>query len=64
MLERGVYPMFVQHLLGHASIPMTLDRYSHWMPTMGKHTASAMDEALDEADREDAPSDEKGVLER
>jgi hypothetical protein len=28
------------------------------MPTLGKHTASAMDEALDEADREDAPEDE------
>jgi len=34
------------------------------MPTMGKHTASAMDEVLDEADLEDAPEDEKGALER
>jgi hypothetical protein len=33
------------------------------MPTMGKHTASAMDEALDEAGREDAPNDEKGAIE-
>ena len=61
---KGVHPKFVQHLAGHASIQLTLDRYSHWMPTMGKHTASAMDEALDEADRKDAPSDEKGALER
>jgi integrase len=57
-----VHPKFVQHLAGHASIQLTLDRYSHWMPTMGKHTASAMDEALDEADQEDTPNDEKGVL--
>jgi integrase len=57
-----VHPKFVQHLAGHASIQLTLDRYSHWMPTMGKHTASAMDEVLDEADREDAPNDEKGAL--
>jgi integrase len=64
LLSRGVHPKFVQHLAGHASIQLTLDRYSHWMPTMGKHTASAMDEALDEADRKDAPSDEKGALER
>src|SRR5918992_139334 len=64
LLSRGVHPKFVQHLAGHASIQLTLDRYSHWMPTMGKHTASAMDEALDEADREDAPEDEKGALER
>jgi hypothetical protein len=34
------------------------------MPTMGKHTASAMDEVLDEAGREDALEDEKGALER
>jgi integrase len=36
----------VQHLLGHASITMTLDRYSHWIPSMGKHAAEGMDEAL------------------
>jgi hypothetical protein len=57
-----VHPKFVQHLAGHASIQLTLDRYSHWMPTMGKHTASAMDEVLDEADLEDAPNGKKDVL--
>jgi hypothetical protein len=31
---------------------------------MGKHTASAMDQVLDEADRENVPNDEKGALER
>jgi integrase len=36
----------VQHLLGHASITMTLDRYSHWIPSMGRHAAEGMDEAL------------------
>jgi integrase len=59
-----VHPKFVQHLAGHASIQLTLDRYSHWMPTMGKHTASAMDEALEETEREDAPNDEENALER
>jgi len=62
LLSRGVHPTYVQHLAGHASIQLTLDRYSHWMPTMGKHAASAMDEALDEADSGDAPSDEKYAL--
>jgi integrase len=46
----------VQQLLGHASIQLTLDRYSHWMPSMGKHTASAMDETLEES-QEDPSSD-------
>ena len=46
LLSRGTHPKHVQQLLGHASIQLTLDRYSHWMPSIGKHTASAMDEAL------------------
>jgi beta-lactamase class A len=40
-----MYPELVQHLLGHASIQRTLDGYSHWIPSMGAYTASAMDEA-------------------
>ena len=35
--------------LGHASIKLTLDHYSHWMPSMGRDTAEGMDEALGEA---------------
>jgi integrase len=46
LLSHGTHPKLVQHLLGHASIQVTLDRYSHWMPSMGRATASAMDEAL------------------
>jgi hypothetical protein len=26
---------------------VTLDRYSHWIPSMGRHAADGMDEALD-----------------
>jgi integrase len=46
LLGRGVHPKLVQHLLGHASITMTLDRYSHWIPSMGRHAAEGIDEAL------------------
>jgi integrase len=46
LLGRGVHPKLVQHLLEHASITMTLDRYSHWLPSMGRHAAEGMDEAL------------------
>src|ERR687896_678284 len=45
LLGRGVHPKLVQHLLGHASITMTLDRYSHWIPSMGRHAAEGMDKA-------------------
>ena len=46
LLGRGVHPKLVQHLLGHASITITLDRYSHWIPSMGRHAAEGMDKAL------------------
>jgi integrase len=46
LLGRGIHSKMVQHLLGHASIQLTLDRYSHWIPSMGRNTADAMDEAL------------------
>jgi integrase len=36
----------VQELLGHASIALTLDRYSHHTPSMGAQTAAAMEAAL------------------
>jgi integrase len=37
---------FVQELLGHATIGITLDTYSHMLPRMGGEAADAMDEAL------------------
>jgi hypothetical protein len=46
LLGRGVHPKLVHHHLGHASITMTLDRYSRWIATMGRHSADGMDEAL------------------
>jgi integrase len=46
LLGRGVHPKMVQHLMGHASIQLTLDRYSHWIPSMRRATAEGMDEAL------------------
>jgi hypothetical protein len=29
-----------------ASITMTLDRYSHWIPSMGRHAVEGIEEAL------------------
>jgi integrase len=46
LLSRGVHPKFVQELLGHATIAITLDTYSHVMPSMGDATARAMADAL------------------
>ena len=46
LLSKGVHANFVQELLGHATISMTLDTYSHVLPGMGDAAAGAMDEAL------------------
>ena len=46
LLGQGMNPKYVQELLGHASVAMTLDRYSHRVPSMGDQTARAMEAAL------------------
>ncbi len=50
LLGKGVHPKFVQELLGHATIAITLDTYSHVMPGMGDQTARAMQDALSPTD--------------
>lgn len=46
LLGRGVHPKFVQELLGHATIAMTLDTYSHYLSSMGDQASGAMGDAL------------------
>jgi integrase len=41
-----VRPKFVQELLGYATIALTLDTYSHYLPLMGDQVAGAMGETL------------------
>ena len=46
LLLEGVHPKFVQELLGHTTIAITLDTYSHVLPSMSDQTALAMERAL------------------
>jgi integrase len=46
MLSRNVHAKYVQELLGHASIALTLDTYSHVLPGMDGGTARAVEDAL------------------
>ena len=39
LLRQGVNPKFVQELLGHADISLTLNVYSHVLPDMGDAAA-------------------------
>jgi len=46
LLGKGVHPKFVQELLGHSTIAITLDTYSHILPGMGDQTVNAMDDVF------------------
>jgi integrase len=46
LLKQGVNAKFVQELLGHADISLTLNVYSHVLPDMGNIAAGAMENAL------------------
>jgi site-specific recombinase XerD len=46
LLKMGQHPKYVQVLLGHATIAITLDTYSHMLPGMGDGLADAMDDAM------------------
>jgi integrase len=46
LLRQGVNPKFVQELLGHGDVSLTLNVYSHVLPDMGDTAAGAMDDAL------------------
>lgn len=45
-LAAGVNPKVVQERLGHSSVTLTLDTYSHAVPTLGKEAANRLDALL------------------
>jgi integrase len=46
LLAKGVHPKVVSERLGHASVGITLDIYSHVLPTMQTEAARALDEVV------------------
>ncbi len=44
MLLKGVHPKIVSERLGHANVGITLDTYSHVLPSMQEEAARAFDE--------------------
>jgi integrase len=46
LLSKNVNPKVVSEMLGHASIAITLDTYSHVLPTMQESATKAMEDAL------------------
>jgi integrase len=48
LLTKGVHPKIVSEMLGHSSIAITLDTYSHVIPGLGEAAALEMEETLGE----------------
>jgi integrase len=46
LLSRRVHPKVVQNLLGHFSIEITMDTYSHFIPQFDEWTVEAMEDVL------------------
>jgi len=46
MLKQGTHPKIVQERLGHSSITITLDTYSHVSPGLQEAAAKRFDEAF------------------
>jgi integrase len=57
MLQQGVHPKVVSERLGHASVGITLDTYSHVLPTMQAEATRAIDELFPSADSPTPPVD-------
>lgn len=43
LLAQGTHPKVVSEMLGHGSIALTLDSYSHLVPALHEQAAAAMD---------------------
>lgn len=46
MLKQGIHPKVVQERLGHSTISITLDTYSHVAPGMQEAAAKRFDEVF------------------
>ncbi len=58
LLSLGVHPKVVQELLGHTQISMTMDIYSHVLPSMQQDTVSRLNSLL--LRREEGPVGKDG----
>ncbi len=46
LFSRNVHPKVVQEMLGHSTISLTLDTYSHYVPSLGEGATLAMEEMV------------------
>ncbi len=65
LLSIGTHPKKVQELLGHSSIMLTMDTYSHVLPAMHQEIANRMDRLFEvREDDDEKVQREAGVIQR
>jgi integrase len=63
LLGMGAHPKVVQELLGHSNISMTIDTYSHMLPSMQRETMSKLNDLFrnGHGNNDEAREDELGI---
>lgn len=62
LLSSGVHPKVVQGILGHSQISMTMDIYSHVLPTMHQDAMDKLNQAFGKSDLHDDDDDNAGGI--
>lgn len=57
LFKQNIHPKIVQERLGHSTIQMTLDTYSHMLPNMQEAAATKLDEMFTEKEEENKNRD-------
>jgi integrase len=57
MLAMGIHPKVVQEILGHSSISITMDLYSHVLPSVQHEAAGKVDDVLRGSLKRDVKND-------
>src|SRR3989440_9412666 len=53
LLTMGVHPKLVQELLGHSQIHMTLDTYSHVLPSIQREMMNKLNDVFGDEEQEE-----------
>ncbi len=64
LLSRGVHPKVVQEILGHSQIGITMDIYSHVLPSMHQDAMDKLDQAFAQLDEDEGGGESGGILAR
>ena len=62
LLARGIHPKVVQEILGHSQISITMDIYSHVLPTMHQGAMDELNRAFAGEDEGEDDEDDGGGM--